>query len=76
MTIDQISIFLIIFLTFILFVWGHWRYDIVSVIALCMLFIADIILGGSESNLIINPSSIFLGFGVKIYSLLELHEFR
>ena len=63
MTIDQISIFLIIFLTFILFVWGHWRYDIVSVIALCMLFIADIILGGSESNLIINPSSVFLGFG-------------
>ena len=63
MTIDQITIFLIIFLTFILFIWGHWRYDIVSVIALCMLFIADVILGGSKSDLILDPSSVFLGFG-------------
>ena len=63
MSIDQISIFLIILLTFLLFIWGHWRYDIVSIIALCLLFIADIVLGGSKSDLVIDPSSIFLGFG-------------
>ena len=53
----------IIFLTFILFVWGHWRYDIVSIIALSILFVTDIILGGAKSDLIVEPSSIFLGFG-------------
>ena len=63
MSIDQISIFIILALTFMLFIWGHWRYDIVSVIALCTLFIVDVILGGSKSSLIIDPSSIFLGFG-------------
>tara|TARA_Y100001970_G_scaffold137457_2_gene169183 strand:+ start:20192 stop:22090 length:1899 start_codon:yes stop_codon:yes gene_type:complete len=63
MSIDQISIFLIILLTFLLFIWGHWRYDIVSIIALCLLFIADIALGGSKSDLVVDPSSIFLGFG-------------
>ncbi len=63
MSIDQISIFIILALTFMLFIWGHWRYDIVSIIALCILFIADVILGGSKSSLIIDPSSIFLGFG-------------
>ena len=63
MSIDQISIFIILALTFMLFIWGHWRYDIVSIIALCILFITDVILGGSKSSLIIDPSSIFLGFG-------------
>ncbi len=63
MTIDQISIFCIIIFTFTLFIWGKWRYDIISIIALCVLFIVDMILGGDKSNLIISTSDIFLGFG-------------
>ena len=63
MTIDQISIFSIIILTFTLFIWGKWRYDIVSIISLCVLFIADQVLGGEKSSLIMEPSNIFLGFG-------------
>jgi len=63
MTIDQIAIFCIILFTFILFVWGKWRYDIVSIIALCSLFITDLLLGNEKSNLIIDTSNIFLGFG-------------
>ena len=60
---DQIAICCILVVTFGLFVWGKWRYDIVSIIALCILFISDQILGGKESSLIEDPSSIFLGFG-------------
>ena len=63
MTIDQIAIFSIIILTFTLFIWGRWRYDIVSIIALCTLFITDQILGGEKSTLIIDTSNIFMGFG-------------
>ena len=63
MTIDQIAIFCIITFTFILFVWGKWRYDIVSIIALCTLFITDLLLGGDKSNLIIGTSNLFSGFG-------------
>lgn len=63
MTIDQIAIFSIILLTFILFIWGKLRYDIVSIIALCTLFIIDQVLGGEKSSLIIEPSNIFMGFG-------------
>ena len=50
MTIDQIAIFSIILMTFILFIWGKWRYDIVSIIALCVLIIADQVLGGEKSS--------------------------
>ncbi len=63
MTIDQIAIFSIILLTFILFIWGKLRYDIVSIIALCALFIIDQVLGGEKSSLIMEPSNIFMGFG-------------
>ena len=63
MTIDQIAIFSIIILTFTLFIWGRWRYDIVAIIALCTLFITDQILGGEKSTLIIDTSNIFMGFG-------------
>ncbi|SVE57900.1 uncharacterized protein METZ01_LOCUS510754, partial [marine metagenome] len=63
MTNDQIAIFAIIIVTFSLFIWGKWRYDIVSIISLCLLFISDEILGGEESALITDPTSIFLGFG-------------
>ena len=63
MTLDQAAIFCIIIVTFLLFIWGKWRYDIVSIIALCTLFIIDQILGGETSTLIMKPSNIFLGFG-------------
>ena len=63
MTVDQIAILSIIFLTFVLFIWGKFRYDIVALIALFMLFSADTFLGGDTSNLIANPSNLFIGFG-------------
>ena len=63
MTIDQVAIFCIIILTFSLFIWGKWRYDIVSIIALFVLFIIDQVLGGEKSNLIMDTSNIYLGFG-------------
>ncbi len=62
MTIDQIVILLIVLMTFFLFIWGRLRYDIVSMIALGTLFIADKILGGEASNLIMDESDIFIGF--------------
>jgi di/tricarboxylate transporter len=63
MTPDQIAISFIIILTFSLFIWGKWRYDIVSLIALFILAILDTILGGSNSNLVKDVSQIFSGFG-------------
>ena len=63
MSIDQISILSIVLITFILFVWGKWRYDIVSIIALCILFIADLLLGGDKSRLVLDSSKLFSGFG-------------
>ena len=63
MNLDQISISLIILLTFSLFVWGKWRYDIVSVTGLFILVLVDSILGSNNSNLINDPSQIFSGFG-------------
>ena len=63
MTADQITIFSIIILTFGLFVWSPLRYDIVSVVALFILFIADKILGEGKSNLIMDTSNVFLGLG-------------
>ena len=62
MTVDQIAILLIIVMTFILFIWGRIRYDIVSIIALCTIYIADELLGGKESNLILDGSNLFTGF--------------
>ena len=63
MTIDQIAIFCIIIFTFGLFIWGKWRYDIISIISLCILFVVDMILGADKSNLIVDTADIFLGFG-------------
>ena len=63
MTLDQLAIISIISFTFILFIWGKFRYDIVSIISLCILFFVDMILGGEKSNLIVDTSDIFLGFG-------------
>ena len=62
MTVDQIAILLIIVMTFLLFICGRWRYDIVSVIALATLFITDQVLGGQTSNLIIEGSNVFIVF--------------
>ena len=63
MTTDQIAIFCIITMTFALFIWGKFRYDIVSIISLSTLFIIDLVLGGEKSNLISNSSNLFTGFG-------------
>tara|TARA_B100001142_G_scaffold201079_1_gene199671 strand:- start:46065 stop:47963 length:1899 start_codon:yes stop_codon:yes gene_type:complete len=63
MTTDQIAIFCIITFTFVLFIWGKFRYDIVSIISLSTLFITDLVLGGEKSNLILNSSNLFIGFG-------------
>ena len=63
MSTDQVAICLIIITTFILFVWGRWRYDIVSIVALFTLVLVDKILGGKSSQLIEDPSQAFLGFG-------------
>ena len=54
MNIDQIAISLIITLTFCLFIYGKWRYDVVSVTALLVLIITDKLLGGDSSSLIID----------------------
>ena len=54
MNIDQIFISLLIVLTFALFIYGKWRYDVVSIISLFLLVVLDKILGGKESNLIID----------------------
>ncbi|MAZ60759.1 MAG: SLC13 family permease [Candidatus Marinimicrobia bacterium] len=63
MSLDQIAIFCIIVFTFALFIWGKLRYDIVSIISLSTLFITDLVLGAEKSNLILNSSNLFIGFG-------------
>ena len=63
MTIDQIAILGIITFTFILFIKGKWRYDVVALISLFTLFFIDLILGGNDSKLILDSSNIFNGFG-------------
>ena len=63
MSTDQIIISLIIIITFGLFIWGRWRYDIVSLIALFTLVLMDSILGGEASSLISDPGQAFMGFG-------------
>ena len=62
MTLDQLAISLILFITFALFVKGKWRYDIVSIISLFLLVLFDKILGSESSNLVLNINEIFNGF--------------
>ena len=62
MTIDQIAISCIILFTFILFIKGKWRYDVVSLIALFTLVLFDKILGDEASNLVVSLDQIFNGF--------------
>jgi len=53
MTVDQAMIFGILLLALIFFVWGRWRYDLVSLLAL----LAATIVG------LVPPDQAFLGFG-------------
>lgn len=43
MSIDQISIVLILVITFMLFLWGRWRYDIVAFVALLITTVVGLI---------------------------------
>jgi len=63
MNIDQLAITIILIITFGLFIYGRWRYDIVSITSLFILIIADKVLGGESSLLVDNYNQIFLGFG-------------
>ena len=63
MSLDQITISLLIILTFALFIYGKWRYDVVAIISLCLLVILDKVLGGEQSDLVLDISNIFNGFG-------------
>ncbi len=53
LTVDQIMVFSILAATLVLFVWGRWRYDIVAMAALLLIFIAGLV----------PADAVFLGFG-------------
>jgi di/tricarboxylate transporter len=53
LTLDQAIVFGILALTLAMFVWGRWRYDIVSLGALLLVFIAGLVPAGE----------VFSGFG-------------
>ncbi|RJP39099.1 MAG: SLC13 family permease [Desulfobacteraceae bacterium] len=53
MTVDQLAIFIILLATLSLFVWGRWRYDLVSLAALFSVFVIGLV----------PPDQVFLGFG-------------
>lgn len=63
MTLDQITITFIVLVTFLLFLLGKLRHDIVAIISLLLLVFFDIILGGTNSMLVEDLNKIFLGFG-------------
>jgi di/tricarboxylate transporter len=52
-TFDQAVVFAILAATLVLFVWGRWRYDLVAVAALLLVFIAGLV----------PAEQVFLGFG-------------
>ncbi|MCU0558134.1 MAG: SLC13 family permease [Desulfobacterales bacterium] len=52
-TFDQAVVFAILSATLVLFVWGRWRYDLVAVAALLLVFIAGLV----------PAEQVFLGFG-------------
>jgi di/tricarboxylate transporter len=66
MTLEQAIVLGVIVLIFGLFAWGRWRYDVVAVIGLLALVIADVfleqVLRRGESNLI-DPAHALDGFG-------------
>jgi len=53
MTLDQWMIFIILLGTLVLFAWGRWRYDLVSLVALFFVFAVGLVPAGQ----------VFLGFG-------------
>jgi di/tricarboxylate transporter len=53
LTLDQSMVFIILLASLVLFIWGRWRYDIVAVAALVLVFIAGLI----------PAEQVFLGFG-------------
>ena len=65
MLIDQIAILFILCVTFFLFTFSKWRYDVVSLISLILLFVTHSLLVSLnfKSKIIIDKSQIFLGFG-------------
>lgn len=52
-TFDQAVVFVILGATLVLFVWGRWRYDLVAIAALVLVFIAGLV----------PADQAFLGFG-------------
>ena len=53
MTFDQTIVFAVLAATLVLFVWGRWRYDIVSLAALVITFLAGLV----------PADEVFAGFG-------------
>jgi di/tricarboxylate transporter len=53
LSVDQSVVFAILSATLVLFVWGRWRYDLVALAALVLVFVAGLIPAGQ----------VFLGFG-------------
>lgn len=53
MSVEQIIVFIIIFITLVLFIWGRWRYDLVALAA---------VLAGAFTG-VIAFEDMFLGFG-------------
>jgi di/tricarboxylate transporter len=53
LTLDQAVVFAILSATLVLFVWGRWRYDLVAVAALLLVFVAGLV----------PAKQVFLGFG-------------
>jgi len=53
LTLDQTVVFVILSATLVLFVWGRWRYDLVAVAALLLVFVAGLV----------PAKRVFLGFG-------------
>jgi di/tricarboxylate transporter len=52
-TFDQMMVFAILLVTLVLFIWGRWRYDIISLGALLLVFLAGLV----------PADQVFLGFG-------------
>ena len=66
MNLEQGIVLSVIVGIFGLFAWGKWRYDIVAVIGLFSLVVADVIVDkvlGREGSVLIDPESALAGFG-------------
>ena len=66
MNLEQGIVLGVIVVIFGPFAWGKWRYDIVAVIGLFSLVVADVIVNkvlGREGSVLIDPESALAGFG-------------